>query len=65
MVFKIISAVTAGGGVTALILAGLAILLHRAFLGGTGAGWIRLASCLFLLAIFTVLFDGAYFAKKS
>ena len=64
MVFKIISAVSAGGGVAALILAALAVLSHRSFIGGTGAGWIRLASCLFLLAIFFILYDRSYLEKK-
>ena len=65
MVFKIISAVVSGGGIVALLLAGFAVISHQTFIGGTGAGWIRLASSLFLLAIFIILFDRTYYQNKA
>jgi hypothetical protein len=65
MIFKIVSAVAAGSGIGALALATVAVFTQRTLMGGTGAGWMRLASSLFLLAIFMILFDREYGPKAD
>jgi len=61
---KILSMIVGVGGAVALLLAVIVILTGGYILGGTAGGWLRLASGLFLLAIFIVLFDKTYLKKK-
>lgn len=62
---KILSIIVAVGGIVALILAGFLILNHSNFLGGTGAGYIRLSTSIFLLALVIMMFDRCYCQKKK
>lgn len=61
---KILSMIAGVGGAVALLLAVIVILTGGYILGGTAGGWLRLASSLFLLAMFLVLFDTTYMKKK-
>ena len=61
---KILSIIVAAGGIAALIIAGVVILRHTHFLGGTGAGYIRLSTSLFLFALVVMMFDKCYLKKE-
>jgi len=64
-VMKMLAIVVAVGGIAALILAGILILAHENFLGGTGAGYIRLSTSIFLLALVIMMFDKSYCREKK
>jgi hypothetical protein len=61
---KILSIVIALGGIVCLLIAAIVILQNTNFLGGTGAGYIRLSSSLFLFAIVVMMYDKIYLQKN-
>ena len=61
---KILSIVAAVGGVVALLLAVIVVLAQSYILGVTGAGYLRAATALFLLALVIMGYDRCYCQKK-
>lgn len=62
---KILTIIIALGGVICLLIAAIVILQHTNLLGGTGAGYIRLSTSLFLFAIVVMMFDKTYLQKAQ
>jgi len=61
---KVLSIIVALGGVVALVLAIIDILAHTYIFGVTGAGYLRGASSLFLLALVIIAYDKCFSCKK-
>jgi len=61
---KILSGVVAVLGVIAIVLAIINVLAHTAIMGITGAGFLRGATTLLLLALVIMAYDKLYLAKK-
>lgn len=61
---KMLSIVAAAAGVIALLLAVIVVLAHSYILGVTGAGYLRGATALFLLALVIMGYDRCYCQKK-
>ncbi len=61
---KILSIIVALGGVVALVFSIIDIFAHTYILGVTGAGYLRGASALFLLALVIIAYDKCFSCKK-
>ena len=64
-IMKILSIIIALSGIVCLLIAAIVILQHTNFLGGTGAGYIRLSTNLFLFAMVVMVFDKIYLQKNQ
>ncbi len=61
---KIAAIIAAAAGLIALILSVIVILSHNYILGITGAGFLRGATALYLLALVIIALDRVYFQRK-